>query len=78
MEKSYDFEYIDRCNMCGEDSGKAEVLGQRLNRSQGKSPKRLSGISVSVMKCRRCSLIFANPLPKPANIQDHYGKDHEY
>ncbi|QHT70559.1 class I SAM-dependent methyltransferase [Rhodocytophaga rosea] len=31
------------------------------------------GISTTVMKCKKCDLIFANPLPIPANIEQHYG-----
>jgi SAM-dependent methyltransferase len=45
----------------------------RLNRSQGRKPRAVSGIAVGVMQCRRCDLIFSNPLPIPADISDHYG-----
>lgn len=48
------------------------MLGMRLNRSQGRAPRAKPGIAVSVMKCRRCGLIFPNPLPIPADISDHY------
>ncbi|HEX8481557.1 MAG TPA: class I SAM-dependent methyltransferase [Allosphingosinicella sp.] len=45
----------------------------RLNRSQGRRPRAVSGIAVGVMQCRRCDLIFPNPLPIPSDISDHYG-----
>jgi 2-polyprenyl-3-methyl-5-hydroxy-6-metoxy-1,4-benzoquinol methylase len=59
--------------MCGDNTQKHIVLGQRLNTSQGYSPKKRTGISVSVMKCRNCALIYAQPMPIPFDIQDHYG-----
>jgi SAM-dependent methyltransferase len=49
------------------------MLGMRLNRSQGRAPRAKPGIAVGVMKCEQCGLIFANPLPIPADISDHYG-----
>tara|TARA_B100000963_G_C22514348_1_gene619918 strand:+ start:234 stop:1103 length:870 start_codon:yes stop_codon:yes gene_type:complete len=58
--------------MCGSSKKSFKVLGQRLNSSQGLNPKKKSGISVSVMKCRKCKLIFSNPRPIPASINDHY------
>ncbi|MEZ5308599.1 MAG: class I SAM-dependent methyltransferase [Pyrinomonadaceae bacterium] len=73
----YIFESVLTCNMCGADTSRAKVLGQRLNRSQGMCPKALPGITVSVLKCGDCGLIFSNPLPKPENIQDHYGAEPE-
>ena len=69
----YYFEEVSNCEMCGDSSQGHIVLGQRLNQSQGLSPKRKTGISVSVMKCRKCSLIYSQPMPIPFNIQDHYG-----
>lgn len=45
----------------------------RLNQSQGFRPKSKKGIAVSVVKCRNCSLVYADPLPIPENIDDHYG-----
>ena len=59
--------------MCGSPSSEHKILGQRLNQSQGYNPKSKTGISVSVMKCRKCKLIFPNPQPVPFDIQDHYG-----
>jgi 2-polyprenyl-3-methyl-5-hydroxy-6-metoxy-1,4-benzoquinol methylase len=69
----YNFYEVTHCNMCGSPSANHKVLGQRLNRSQGLSPRGKTGISVSVMKCRNCDLIYSNPQPVPNNIQDHYG-----
>ncbi len=59
--------------MCGSDAGTHEILGKRLNRSQGKNPRNKIGISTTVVKCGQCGLVYANPLPIPADIQDHYG-----
>jgi len=69
----YYFEEVTNCEMCGEGSNHDVILGQRLNQSQGLSPKKKSGISVSVMKCKNCALIYAQPMPIPFDIQDHYG-----
>ena len=69
----YYFNYVDVCNMCGSSSKDHKVLGQRLNQSQGFNPRSKIGISVSVVKCRNCNLIFSNPQPIPFDIQDHYG-----
>jgi SAM-dependent methyltransferase len=44
----------------------------RLNRSQGSAPKQHYGIAVGVQQCGRCGLIFANPLPIPESLTDHY------
>jgi SAM-dependent methyltransferase len=59
--------------MCGESIANHKVLGQRLNTSQGLRVRSKRGISVTVMKCKKCGLIFSNPQPVPSNIQDHYG-----
>jgi 2-polyprenyl-3-methyl-5-hydroxy-6-metoxy-1,4-benzoquinol methylase len=45
----------------------------RLNASQGMRPRSAEGIAVSVKQCRDCDLIFADPLPIPASLTDHYG-----
>ena len=70
---SYYFNYVDTCNMCGSLRKRHKILGQRLNQSQGFDPESKVGVSVTVMKCRDCSLIFSNPQPVPFDIQDHYG-----
>jgi ubiquinone/menaquinone biosynthesis C-methylase UbiE/rubredoxin len=65
--------------MCGNDTLRHKILGQRLNKPQGLRPRKRKGVSVSVMKCRNCGLIYTNPQPIPHNIQDHYGiKPEEY
>lgn len=69
------FENIEICEMCG--SKTAKVLGQRLNQSQGLNPKNKMGISVSVIQCNTCNLIYSNPQPTPLNIQDFYGVEAE-
>jgi SAM-dependent methyltransferase len=73
-EKSiYEFKWIEHCNMCDTPTEQARVLGQRLNQSQGIRPTKKRGITTSVLKCRNCSLIFANPMPVPGSIAQHYG-----
>jgi 2-polyprenyl-3-methyl-5-hydroxy-6-metoxy-1,4-benzoquinol methylase len=72
MQK-YSFKTIEHCDMCGSETSNHKVLGQRLNKSQGFRPRKKSGISVSIQKCKKCNLIYSNPIPIPDNIQDHYG-----
>ena len=69
----YTFNYIDNCNMCGSITSHHKILGIRLNKSQGKSPKRKIGITTTICKCKNCHLIYANPQPIPIDLQDHYG-----
>lgn len=69
----YSFEEIESCEMCGDNTANHKILGQRLNCSQGLKPKSKTGISVSVMKCTNCSLVYSQPMPLPLNMQDHYG-----
>lgn len=71
--KKYSFQEVNTCEMCGENTEKHRVMGQRLNQSQGFSPRKKTGISVSIKKCSNCKLIYSSPLPIPNNIQDHYG-----
>lgn len=59
--------------MCGSKSDKHKILGKRLNASQGKNPKKKTGITTTVVKCSNCGLIYSNPQPVPFDIQDHYG-----
>jgi 2-polyprenyl-3-methyl-5-hydroxy-6-metoxy-1,4-benzoquinol methylase len=67
----YSFETIDFCEMCGSPS--SSIVAQRLNTSQGLSPKKKQGISVTIKKCTDCGLIYSSPMPIPNDIQDHYG-----
>src|SRR5262245_17526412 len=59
--------------MCGSPTDGHKVLGRRLNKSQGLWPKKAVGVTTTIMKCNQCKLIYASPLPIPADIQDHYG-----
>lgn len=69
----YRFLPVPVCNMCGESTIGASVLGKRMNRSQGMRPVAKVGICTTVVKCRRCALIFSNPLPVPPDLSQHYG-----
>lgn len=71
--KKYSFKEITSCEMCQDDTKNHEILGQRLNKSQGFNPKNKIGISVSIQKCKRCGLIYSNPQPIPFDLQAHYG-----
>ena len=53
-------------------------MGMRLNRSQGRNPRRATGIAVSVKKCRACELVFADPQPIPERFDAHYGAAEDY
>ncbi|MEA2273211.1 MAG: hypothetical protein QOI98_1919 [Solirubrobacteraceae bacterium] len=63
--------------MCGSPVDDAKVLGRRLNTRQGLRPARKVGITTSVLRCRRCGLVFANPLPLPEHLAQHYELDPE-
>lgn len=67
----YEFRPVAACNMCGSSSFK--FLGMRLSASQGLSPRKAQGIAVPVKRCRSCGLVFADPLPVPDDLADHYG-----
>lgn len=69
---TYKFTYLEKCQMCHSSSDNFKILGKRLNASQGRNPSRKIGMTTSVCKCKACGLIFANPLPVPLNIGDHY------
>jgi len=56
--------------MCGSD--KLKVIGKRLNQSQGFYPQKKIGITTSIVKCKNCGLKFANPIPIPEKLNDHY------
>jgi SAM-dependent methyltransferase len=70
---TYHFHTLKTCPMCHALPDQHRVLGKRMNRSQGKKPWKLRGLSVSVVQCKECGLISADPQPVPLNIQDHYG-----
>jgi 2-polyprenyl-3-methyl-5-hydroxy-6-metoxy-1,4-benzoquinol methylase len=69
----YRFETIEHCNMCRSNVVDHKVLGKRLNKSQGRNPKKKTGITTTIAKCKNCSLIYSNPQPIPHSLQDHYG-----
>lgn len=69
----YYFERVEHCEMCGDPVAGHKILGLRLNQSVGMHPKKKTGIAVSVLKCRKCALIYTQPMPVPFDIQDHYG-----
>lgn len=48
-------------------------MGKRANVPQGWSPRRHRAVCTTVVKCRRCDLVFADPQPVPVDLQDHYG-----
>ena len=73
----YYFLSIEKCNLCDAPKEQFKTLGKRLNSSQGKRPRRKVGICTTIQKCSNCDLIFANPMPIPFDIQDHYGKTPE-
>jgi len=66
----YSFNDIQNCNMCGADSINFKIMGQRLNQSQGMDSRKKTSISVSVMKCTNCGLVFSNPQPLPISIYE--------
>lgn len=72
-EITYTFVPVAACDMCGSGAGRHRVMGLRLNGTQGRNPRRASGIAVSVKRCRDCGLVFADPRPVPADLGDHYG-----
>ena len=67
----YSFQRIFECNMCG--SRERRMLGMRLSASQGFRPHQAEGIAVPVKQCSACGLIYADPLPIPNDLEDHYG-----
>lgn len=69
---TYIFRDVANCNMCNAGLDKQKKIGRRLNCSNGFRPKKKIGISTTVMKCRNCGLIYANPLPIPCHIGMHY------
>lgn len=64
--------------MCGDPPSEFRTLGLRLNRSQGLNPRAATGIAVSVRKCGRCGLVFADPQPIPTSFESHYDEPGDY
>jgi SAM-dependent methyltransferase len=71
----YDFKEAAECDMCG--STRRKHLGLRLSRSTGLRPRSASGIGVAVKQCLDCGLIYADPMPIPLSLEDHYDVDPE-
>ena len=69
----YEFLRNDKCNFCERETSNNKVIGIRLNKSQGFHPKKLSGISISIIRCKSCNLVYPSHTPIPYDIQDHYG-----
>lgn len=85
MNAGYHFNEVTHCEMCGDPADQHRILGQRLNGTVGFSPKKRSGITVTVKKCRSCGLAYSSPQPVPLDFQQHYGippesywKDHYF
>lgn len=74
---SYTFVWAERCNMCGEPTENAKTLGRRLSRHQGARPRRRQGVTTSIQRCRRCGLVFPNPMPVPLTVGQHYDRPPE-
>lgn len=62
-----------RCNMCAAVvADHARTLGKRLGRHQGIRPRNGSGVTTTIQRCTKCGLIFANPMPIPNDLGQHY------
>lgn len=77
MNTLYCFEPVAACNMCGAPAADARVLGMRMNRSQGMRPRSVRGTAVTVVRCGACGLIYPDPMPLPASLDDHYAMGSE-
>lgn len=67
----YNFKEQSECSFC--KSKDLKILGKRLNSSQGFTPERKCGITTTIVKCKKCGLVFSNPIPIPDSIDEHYG-----
>jgi SAM-dependent methyltransferase len=74
---TYQLVDVTNCNMCGAPASDAKVLGRRLNRRQGLRPTARVGMATTIMRCKTCHLVFANPMPLPEDIGQHYDLDPE-
>ncbi len=72
-DKKYQFKLVEACNMCQQKITEKDIIGRRLDGSQGRKPNSHFGITVTIVRCSNCGLHFPNPLPIPIDIQDHYG-----
>jgi ubiquinone/menaquinone biosynthesis C-methylase UbiE len=73
MDMAYRFVDVPTCNMC--NAQRSETLGRRLNGHQGLRPVRQRGITVSVVRCLVCGLIYSDPQPIPIDTAQLYAVD---
>jgi SAM-dependent methyltransferase len=66
----FEFVAAPRCVMCGDERG--QVLGRRLDRHQGLRPRRRHGVATTVVRCRRCGLVYCDPRPVPEDPAQLY------
>ena len=69
----YHFHPVEHCNMCHAGPENFKIMGRRLNSRQGYFPHNKGGILVTVKQCKKCKLIFSDPMPIPDRFEDHYG-----
>lgn len=72
VKYTYTFIQVNSCNMCGASGLSQKKMGRRMNCSNGLYARNKTGISTTVMKCRKCGLIYSNPMPIPQSISQHY------
>ncbi|HGJ63837.1 TPA: class I SAM-dependent methyltransferase [bacterium] len=58
--------------MCGAEKDRFKFLGYRLNRAQGLRPAKKEGVKTKIFRCRRCGIVFPDPMPVPVNLDFHY------
>jgi SAM-dependent methyltransferase len=58
--------------MCGAPEPEQKFVGRRLDGRQGLWPKWKAGLTTSILQCRQCALLYANPMPVPETIEEHY------
>lgn len=73
------YEFVPQlfCAMCDDSTATNEVIGIRMNRSQGLRPQAHKGLMVTICQCNNCGLLYADPQPRPIELDDHYGNDPE-
>jgi len=74
-EFTYTFKNVERCNMCHADSSYQKMIGRRLNGSNGRNPNGKIGISTTIVRCKKCGLVYSNPMPVPYDWRMHYDLD---
>lgn len=75
QREGYSFEEIGDCNFCGRSTESNTILGRRLNKRGGFRPQKQTGVSVSVIRCTKCGLVYSDPKPLPMSIEQHYNVD---